>query len=197
MVALALALAGTACGSTNITAIRDPALPTVGPTEATAPAPLACPARLELRTDASVVLPDPPAGSQAAAKPERGPVPSGAVQALVCRYSSMDDGPAGSVETTPNRLAQQGAVSTPAQVAALVDQLDAGGPWKPGTYSCPADFGAHDLVILRYSDQSQLQALVCPTGCATASTARSGNFQVTGALAAHLMALAGRWVPNV
>ncbi len=39
--------------------------------------------------------------------------------------------------------------------------------------------------------------LVSLTGCAAVSTARSANYGVTAALSTRLIALAGRWAPNL
>jgi hypothetical protein len=96
--------------------------PTVAILAPTSPTALGCPARLVLTGSERVALPAAPA-------------------ALVCRYSTMDDGPAGSIETRPTSWPQQGQAPNRRVVDRLVGLLDAGGTWRPGTSSCPADFG--------------------------------------------------------
>lgn len=203
----ALALVAGACGSSQARATQGPATATTSPTT-TRHLPDPCPSRLTIHEDGTIAIPAPRHGSDAARGTDRRPVPTGAVAARLCRYSGLDDEPSASRPSQPGHLLRAWALSAltdprgggdtrdgetaTATVDRLVDQLDAGGRWPSGRISCPADDDADDLVILLYSDGSQLQVDVHDSGCATVYTRDHGGLQVSPQLDALLTQAVGR-----
>ncbi|HVV17809.1 MAG TPA: hypothetical protein VHF06_00130 [Pseudonocardiaceae bacterium] len=85
-------------------------------------------------------------------------VPSGADNAMACRYEGLND-------PHPHRLATSVRL-TPAQIRRLTASLNTAQVAPKGrAISCPADFGTYDVVAFGYVNRGPVDVLVSTSGC--------------------------------